>query len=206
MDNKKRKINIARIIWVSGIFIILIIILLLVMNYKINYQYLTKNYLYFYECTDGVCVTRIKDKEKLLFSTYDCGYEECPEYKKNISDNYVLLDENNKHLLYDYKNNKIITDAYEDYEFIDNEYIITKKSNKYGIIKLTQEEIIKPIYDEIGIHYNGYLSGYNMTSIIAKKNNLYGIISYKDGKIIEEFKYKEQDLSKVTNEIQKENS
>ncbi len=204
--NKKKKINIARIIWVSGIFIILIIILLLVMDYKINYQYLTKNYLYFYECADELCVTRIKDKEKLLFSTYDCGYEECPEYKKNISDTYALLENNDKHLLYDYKNNKIINDAYEDYEFIDGEHIIVKKNNLYGIIKVKGKEIIKPIYEEIGLHSNEHISGYNMTSIIAKKNNLYGIISYIDGKMIEEFKYKEQDLNELINYIQKENS
>ncbi len=199
-----RKINIARIIWVSGIFLILIIILLLVMNYKINYQYLTKNYIYFYECTDQLCVTRVEDKEKLLFSTYDCGYEECPEYKKNISDDYAILEDENKYILYNYKKSKVVSDTYEDYEFIDTQHIITKKGNLYGIIDTSGKEIIKPTYDEIGLHNNEYLSGYNMELIITKKNDKYGIISYKSGKIVEEFKYTNNDLNELITYIQKE--
>ena len=192
-----RKINIARIVWVTGVFLILIIILLLVMNYKINYQYLEKNYLYFYECEEELCVTRIKDKEKLLFSTYKCEYEECPEYKKIISDDYALLEAETGNILYNYKTGKIISKNYDDYELINNEFIITKKNNLYGIITNNGEQIVNLTYTEIGIHSNGILSGYNAEKIIVKKNDKYGIISYKTGKVIEELKYTDKELSNL---------
>lgn len=35
---KKRKLNIPRIIWVTGIYLILIIILVLVVIYKVKYE------------------------------------------------------------------------------------------------------------------------------------------------------------------------
>lgn len=190
----KRKINLARITWVSGIFLLLIIILLMVMDYKINYQYLSHNYLYFYECDDNLCVTEVKDDNKNLFVALDCEYEKCPEYKKNISDDYALLQKENQYILYNYKKDTIISTEYEDYELIDSNYIIVKKDNVYGIINISNKEIVQPTYDEIGVHSNNYLTGYNSTSIIAKKNEKYGLISYRTGKLIEEFKYTEETL------------
>ena len=87
-----KKLNIPRIIWISSIFIILIIILYLVMTYKINYEYLSYDYLYFYECEENLCVSETKENNKLIFSKYDCGYETCPEYIKQINDtDYVIL-------------------------------------------------------------------------------------------------------------------
>ena len=50
------------------------------MNYKINYEYLIHNHLYFYECEDNnLCVSEVKDNNKLIFSIIDCGYETCPQ-------------------------------------------------------------------------------------------------------------------------------
>ena len=195
----KRKINYARITWVVCLFLLLITILLMVMDYKINYQYLTHDYIYFYECSGELCVTNTKDNKKLLFSSYDCGYEGCPEYKKNIADDYVLLTKENENILYNYKKDIIISQKYEDYEFIDNQYIIVKKNNLYGIINTNNKEIIAPNYNEIGIHDNNYLTGYNVTSIVAKKNDKYGLISYRDGKLIEEFKYTNDTLTELMN-------
>ena len=39
----KKKINFARVTWVVCLFLFLIIVLLMIMDYKINYQYLTHN-------------------------------------------------------------------------------------------------------------------------------------------------------------------
>lgn len=36
--NKKKKLNIPRIIWVTGIFLILILILILVVEYKVKWE------------------------------------------------------------------------------------------------------------------------------------------------------------------------
>lgn len=193
----KKEINIPKIVWVSGIFVLLIVILLLVMDYKINYQFASKNIMYFYSCDEELCIARIKDNSKKLFSKYECGYNDCPEYKKQISDDYALLEENKKNILYNFKKGTIITDKYESYEQIDSEYLIISKNNKYGIMKLTGQEIVAPTYDNIGKRENNFLTGYNSNAIIAKKNNKYGLISYRTGKLIEEFKFTDSNLDNL---------
>ena len=196
-----KKINIPKITWVSSIFIFLIIILLSVMNYKINYEYLSKNYLYFYECENSLCVSQVKE-DNLIYSKYDCGYEECPEYSRQIEDsNYVILIKDNKHLLYNYRTSKLISDKYENYEILNNNYIIVKSNNKKGIINFKNEILIGVIYDEIGYKKNEYLSGYNLNNILVKKDGLYGIISYKTGEIVEEIKYKEDEINMLLDKL-----
>lgn len=192
-----KKINVARVVWIVCLFLLLIVILLMVMDYKINYQYLNHNYIYFYECSGNLCVSTIEDNQKLLFSAYDCGYDDCPSYKKDISDDYVLLEGNDGNILYQYRKNMVVSKDYDDYEFIDNHYIIVKIHGLYGVIDLDNTVVIKPVYDEIGIHSNGYLTGYNINSIIVKKNDKYGLLSYKDGKMIEEFLYTDENLEEL---------
>ena len=191
----KKKIPIFRVIWIVCLFLLLIVILLMVMDYKINYQYSSHNMIYFYECSSNLCVTNIPDDDKILYSSYDCGYDDCPMYKKEIGDDYVLIGD----ILYNYRKGIVIGKSYDDYEFIDNRYVIVKKGDLYGIIDIDGKEIVKPIYEEIGIHGNDFLSGYQVGSIIVKKNSLYGIISYKDGKLVEEFKYKDENLEELIN-------
>ena len=193
----KRRINYARIVWVICLFLFLIVILLMVIDYKVHYQYLTHNYLYFYECTGDLCVTTVEDNQKLLYSSYDCGFEECPSYKKNVGDDYVLLFGDNQFLLYNYKKDVIISRDYEDYEFIDSNAIIVKKNDVFGIIGIDNKVIVKPSYEEIGIHTNGFLTGYNANSIVALKKDKYGAISYKDGKLEVEFKYTKDNLDEL---------
>ena len=193
----KRKINVARIVWVVSLFLLLIVILLMVMDYKINYQFLKHDYLYFYECEETICVTNVKDNSKKLLSKYDCEYENCPSYKKTISDEYALLEKDTTNILYNYKKNTIISTDYDNYEIIDAKHIIVEKNSLYGVITVNKEIIINPTYNEIGIHSNNYLKGYNEELIIAKKKDKYGIISFKTGEIKEEFKYGEDNLQEL---------
>lgn len=191
-----RKINIAKIIWVSSIFIILIIVLLLVMNYKINYQYLTHYKLYFYDCSGNLCVTEVEDNSNLLYSKYDCGYEECPVYLKNLQDTYAVLKKDSAYILYNYRTSHAITQDYHDYQVLNDKYLIVTKSAKKGIIDINGNIIIAPKYEEIGDNTKEYLSGYNLNYIIAKKDDKYGIISFKTGEVIEEFKYTKEEIDK----------
>lgn len=195
----------ARIIWVSCLFLELIIILIMVMDYKIHYQYLTYNKLYFYECNGILCVSEVADDKKLMYSYYSCGYEECPAFIKNALDQYAILKDKNKTILYDYQNNRIISQDYDDYEFIMDDYIIVQKNQLYGIINLQNKKIIEPLYEEIGDHKDGTLIGYNFSNVIAKKEDKYGIISFKDGKIIEEFKYTNDEAKKVLEKLKLDN-
>jgi len=198
-----KKINIPKIIWVSSIFIILIIILVSIINYKINYQYLSYEYLYFYECDNNLCVSQTNDYSKLTYSKYECGYESCPKFIKSLEDRFVVLVSDNKYILYDYRNSKTISENYQDYELINNNYIIVTQKNKKGIINRNNQLIVSTIYDEIGIKED-YLKGYNLNNIIVKKDNLYGIISYKNNSIIEEIKYKEEEINTLLDIIKKQ--
>lgn len=198
-----KKINIPRIIWISSIFIILILILISIINYKINYQYLSYEYLYFYECDNNLCVSQTNDYNKLTYSKYECGYESCPEFIKNLEDNFVVLEKDNEYILYDYRNSKIISTNYQNYDLINNNYIIVTQKNKKGIINTNNNLIVDIIYDEIGIKEE-YLKGYNLNNIIVKQDDLYGIISYKNGNIIEEIKYKEEEINTLLDIIKKQ--
>lgn len=201
----KKKFNIARIVWVGAIFLELIVILIMVMDYKINYEYLepTTSSLYFFECDDGVCTTEVEDKNKNIYSVFDCEYVTCPEYKKIINDDYALLLEDNSFILYNYKTGNVITSGYSDYRFINNDYIIVKRDNKEGVIDLEDNLVVNVEYEQIGYNEGEYLTGYNTSNIIAKKDDKYGIISFKDGSIIEEFKYDENQIQSLLELLKK---
>lgn len=199
-----KKSNIARLVWVTSIFLELFVILVMVVDYKVHYQYLTIHKLYFYECTGTLCVTEVKDDEHLLYSAYECGYEDCPTYKKEIGDTYVLLTEGNDCILYDYRTGTVISRDYDDYLFINNDYLIVTKNGLQGIINIENQLIVSSDYEQIGYFQDEYLIGYNVSSIIAKKDDQYGIISFKTGKIIEPFKYDEANINELLEILKKE--
>lgn len=199
-----KKRNIAKIIWISSIFLELIVILIMVMDYKIHYQYLKINKLYFYECMGTLCVTEVKDNDHLLYSSYNCGYEECPTYRKELNDTYVILTEKKATILYNYRTGATISRDYEDYQLINNNYFIITKNNTQGIIDNQNHIIVSPSYDQLGLRDNDYLSGYNLNSIIAKKENKYGIISFKTGNVIEPINYEKEDIDTLLNILKKE--
>ena len=191
---KLKSINIYRLVWVSCIFLVLIIILILVMNYKINYEYLDSKYLYFYYCESDnqLCVTEVQDDSLDLYSIYECGYDDCPTFTNVINNNYVLLREKeDSYILYDYMNDSIISNGYSDYRFINNNYIIVTKGDRQGVIDLENNIVVDISYEQIGWYTNGVLNGYNLEDIVAKKNGKYGIISFETGEVKEQFSYSE---------------
>ena len=133
--------KVSRLTWIISLFLILIIILILIMHYKINYEYLNCNYLYFYECDNNLCMSSVKDNSKLIYSEYKCGYDACPSYIKKVKDDYVLLEKDKEYILYNYRTSSIISSNYEDYEFINSNYIIVTLNKKKGIINLKNEKI-----------------------------------------------------------------
>ena len=200
----KRRINIARITWVSMLFLGLIVILIAVMDYKIHYEYKIKNILYFYDYDGNLSVTEVEDDKHLLYSKYECGYEDCPVLKMEIDDTYVILESTDKNILYNYRKGRVISSSYDNYQYLNNTYFIVTKDKFRGIIDINDNIAVSLSYDELGIIKDNYLTGYNLNSIIAKKNILYGIISIKDGSIIEEFNYKEEELDSLLDILNKE--
>ena len=194
-----RKINIYKLMWIISIFLFLIVVLIMVIDYKINYEYLpiSNKKLYIYNCDNELCTTEVEDKNKEIYSVYDCWYEACPKYKSNVNDDHVLLEKNNIIILYNYKIGEEISRDYNSYLFIDNEHIIVEKDKKYGIIDIKNKVIVDLEYDQIGYYEDELLKGYNTSNIIATKNNKLGIISYKDGSIVENFNYTEDNINEL---------
>ena len=192
-----KRFNIAGIIWKLSIILILIVILIAVMDYKIHFEYLTNNNLYFYDCDGTLCVTEVKNDNHLLYSKYQCGYEECPIFKSELNDNFVILTEKNNSILFNYRTGQITSTNYTNYQLLNNNYIIVTKDKYQGIIDLNNNLIVPTNYEQLGIIKENYLTGYTINSIIAKKDNKYGMISIKDGTIIVEFNYEENELDNL---------
>ena len=192
-----KKINIAKITWVTSLFLLLTVILITVMDYKINYQHKTKNVLYFYDYDGTLSVTEVKNDNHLLYSKYECGDELCPSLKKELDNTYVVLTIGNKNMLYNYKEGIIVNDSFDNYKYLNNKYFIVMKNNNQGIIDLDNNLLVPALYEELGYIQNDTLIGYGMNYIVAKKNSKYGIISFKDGTIIEDFIYDETEIDKV---------
>jgi len=192
-----KKINIPRTIWITALFLVLIVILIAVMDYKIHYQYKIKNKIYFYECSGNLCVTEVKSDDYLLYSEYECGYEDCPIFKSTLEDTYAILSNKDNNILFNYRNGNIISAEYENYQQLNNNYLIVTKAGYQGIINLKNEIIIPLNYQQLGYIKDGYLTGYGINYIIAKKDNKYGIISIKDGTIIEDFSHEETNIENL---------
>ena len=84
-----------RYIWITGIFIILIIILYLVVEYKVKYEDMTiDKYLYFYNCNYNLCVTNnikeIKDESSIYSKYLYNNSSESPTYQY-VRDKYDIL-------------------------------------------------------------------------------------------------------------------
>lgn len=171
----------------------------MIMDYKINYEYLTENYLYFYDCDGSVCTARVNDSidKNSLYSTYSCGYEDCPMIKKVLGDSYVVLEKDNKEILYDFMDEKIISDSYDDYYVLSEKYIIVTKNDYQGLIDSDNNILISTTYSQLGYYQDEVLLGYNLQNIIVKKNDLYGIVSMQDGSIVEKIEYEEDKIDEL---------
>ena len=157
-------------IWVTGIFIILLIILLLVVEYKVKYEDNTfYKYLYFYKCENSFCTTDNIDKisdHSTLLSVYKYDYHDnIPTYEYVIG-NYIIINDNNDYLYYDYVMGEILNN-YDTYKIINDKYIVVTNNDKYGIIDIDNNISLELIYD-----YIDYIDTY----IITIENNKLNII------------------------------
>ncbi len=166
--NKKKKLNkIWRIIWVVGIYLVLILILCLVVQYKVEWEHKDLNrYLYFYKCNNTeVCTTDIKQNE--YYGRVLCKNKVCP-YIVEYKGNYAVLNDGNERYIYDYKKEVIFDDSYDDYYFLDDKFIgIMNSENKYGLMNYDNKLVVEPKFNKIVKFQDGY--------VIYINNNKYGI-------------------------------
>ena len=162
-----KKINVWKLIWVLGIYIILGIILYLVIEYKVKWESLdTNNYLYFYNCYEKLCTSTTKIDN--YYSRYTCD-KDCP-YLIDYNDDTAILNDNSKYLVYNYKLGNIIDNKYDSYEYLsfalDNYYLVSS-NNKKGIIDKLGNVVVDTTYDNIT------LSG---SMLKVSNNDLYGLL------------------------------
>ncbi len=192
-------------IWVTGVYIILIIILYLVVEYKIKYEDgIFFNYLYFYNCNDELCTTNNYDDIKndgLVYSIYRYDYNgEIPTYEK-INNQYLILNDNKNYLYYDYIEGKVVND-YQEYKNINNEYLIVKNNEKYGIIDIDNNSKLDISYDYIDYITEIFITIKNKTLDVFNKDFvsiLEDKITFTDNDKID-FKFNENTIDVIIGE------
>lgn len=152
-----KKNNLWRVIWIVGIYAVLVLILYLVIMYKVKWEDKDLHrYLYFYNCSDSLCTSDVAQDK--YYSRILCEDDACP-YVSSVNDNLVILNKKDKSWIYDYANEKILNDKYNLYEYLkDNYYIVKDNSNNVGLIN-NNDEIIIPLdkYGKIIDFKNDYL-------------------------------------------------
>ena len=162
-----KKNNIWHIVWLVGIYVILFIILYLVIEYKVKWENRDlSTYLYFYNCSNNLCTTTNSKTDS--YGKIKCEKDICPTIEEK-EDNLVILSTNDKRFVYDYINDKIISDTYKYYHFNNDNIIYADNNNKYGVISKVGEKIVENTYDEIIDYRNGFIA--------YKKDNKVGIIN-----------------------------
>lgn len=162
-----KKDKIWKVIWIIGIYAILVTVLYLVVLYKVEWEDKDLNtYLYFYDCDNNLCTSSTKQDK--YYSRFLCENNSCP-YVTNIIKNNLILEKEGKSLIYDYVNGKVINDTYNKYRYLDDEmFVVTDiTSNKEGIINLNGEILVDFKYD--------YIDNFDKELIAFKSNNLFGI-------------------------------
>lgn len=162
-----KKINWWKLVWVLGIYIILGLILYLVIEYKVKWESLdTNKYLYFYDCDSNLCTSTTKVGS--YYSRYI--YKKDSPYIISYDDETAIINDNGKYLVYDYKNDKVISKSYDWYKYLfynGNTYFIIRGNNKVGIIDNQGSMVVNNIYDNIVLENN---------MLKVSNNSLYGLL------------------------------
>ena len=185
----KNKDNIWHLVWIIGIFVVLISILILVIEYKVKWEDKDLNtYLYFYNCSGQLCTTNEKVTD--YYSKVKCNNKTCP-YIKEKQDNLVILATDTKEYVFDYQNDKIINEYYNKYAFANDYLIVKTEENKYGIIDVSGTVLVTPEYNKIVDYKDGYLaySENGKIGIVNASENVNIAPAYEDVKFINSSKY-----------------
>ena len=161
-----KKSNLWHVLWIVGVYAVLVSILYLVVLYKVKWEDKDlRTYLYFYNCQGELCTSQIKTED--YYSSFLCEKDICP-YIADRYDNILVLSDKKREYLFDYINNKTINSSYDYYKISsDGNIIVRDKNNKYGVINSNNEVVIDFNYSYINDYANGFVS--------YKDNNKYGI-------------------------------
>lgn len=158
--------KIWKIIWVSGVYILLFVVLYLVVIYKVEWEDKDLNtYLYFYDCGHKLCSS--SNAQDNYYNKVICEEDSCP-YISDVIGNNVILTKENSSWIYNYLTDQIVHNTYLNYKYIGNEmFVVTDDANNQGIIDLSGRVIVPVGYEYLDNYKDGFIS--------YKKNGLYGI-------------------------------
>ena len=158
--------KIWKITWVSGIYILLLVILYLVIIYKVEWEDKDLNtYLYFYDCGHKLCSS--SNTQDDYYSKVLCEDDNCPHISNIIGNNLILTKGNNS-WIYNYMSDQIVNNTYINYRYIGNDmFIVTDNTNTQGIIDISGKEIVSPKYEHLDNYKDGFIS--------YEENGLFGI-------------------------------
>ncbi len=185
----KNKMNIWHFTWIVGIYAILVTILILTIQYKVKWENKDLNtYLYFYNCSGHICTTN--EKIDNYDSHFRCEKKVCP-YVKERQDDLFVLTTGEKDYLFDYKNDKTISDEYINYSIMNDGVVVKDNSGKYGIIDFAGQVLIAPYYNKIVDYKNGYLAyaENGKIGIINSEKNININPTYEGVRMISDNKY-----------------
>lgn len=186
---KLKDLNLWHLLWLLGVYAILIVILVMIIEYKVKWEHRDLNtYLYFYNCSNNVCTTTIPVHD--YYSSIKCDSHECP-YIKEKENNLVILTLHDKDYVYDYYEGQKVNDKYDSYSFSTNSFIVKDKNEKYGIITREGKTLVETKYNRI-TDYREHIYVYyeNSKAGIAKADNSVNIKpTYEEAMILNEKYY-----------------
>lgn len=159
------------VIWIIGIYLVLIIVLYLVIIYKVKWENKDlSTYLYFYDCGNTLCTsTTIPEK---YYNKLKCDYDICP-YITEINNDMVVLSNNSKSWIYNYKSDKIINDKYIKYHWINKDTLVVANNyDLYGVINVNNELLVDFSYN--------YIKDYKNEYVVYSRDNYFGIDNVKE--------------------------
>jgi len=181
--------KIWKILWVSGIYAILLVILYLVVLYKVEWEDKDLNmYLYLYDCDHNLCTSTTELDD--YYSRLLCEEDNCP-YITSVLGNNLVLSNGTTSWIYNYISDEIVNDKYTNYRYIGHEmYVVTDDIGDQGVIDLTGNILVEPRYAYIDDYRDGFIS--------YMKDNLYGIDTV-DNQYTVDVKY--EDVVLINNKI-----
>jgi len=151
-----KKNNLWRIIWIVGIYAILVVILYLMVIYKVKWEDKDLNtYLYFYDCSNNLCTST--NKVDNYYSKVICEDDICPLIKEK-NENIVILKKDTKSWIYNYIDDKIISEKYSNYKLLGSDFYSANDDDGFsGVIDSNGDIIIDFKYNLIHDYKNGFI-------------------------------------------------
>lgn len=114
----------------------------------------------------------------------------------NTTDSLIMITDNGKDLIYDYKNKKVVLEVdyfnnilYSDHGFMA--YFVFEKDGKAGLATMEGKVVIEPIYDDISLGNPVFEGEYSLKNnvVAAEKDGKVGVLEITTGKEVIPFNY-----------------